>query len=308
MRRGGLNRWPEMATVLVRYGELALKSPPVRREFERALQRNILEQFLPARIDCRLRADHGHLYVETALPHEAVRLLRRVFGVTSVSPVEVVSSDLQQIRSRTKEWAGTYLSAGASFAVRARRTGTHPFTSQDLARDLGGLVLETWPERHLRVNLDRPDVELAIEVRGPLAYLSAERMRGPGGFPLGVAGRVVAYVDGRRGALGAYLMMKRGCRTALAVTPEGRSLVSDVLVRFDPRCTIRFLGDTGADAGETRDLLAETHAEGIVLPLTVDEFPGARQVWGETVVFSPTVAFTEPEVEELWGKVIELSG
>lgn len=298
-----------MTLLLVRYGELALKSPPVRREFERSLERNILEQFRAAGRTCRLRADHGHLYVESDAPDEAARLVRRVFGVTSVSVVEEVPSDRDRIKARITEWAGPLLADGASFAIRARRTGgTHPFTSQELARELGGHVLATWPDRHLTVDLDRPAVEISVEVRGPRTYLYSDRLRGPGGFPVGVAGHVVAFVDGRRGALGAYLMMKRGCRITLLATDESRSLAEGVLRRFDPRCPVRVLG-SGSEAHDAiRSAVAETHADGVVLPLTVEQFPDARDRWGETVVLSPAVALSEEEVDRRWREVQELSG
>jgi thiamine biosynthesis protein ThiI len=294
-----------MPTVLVRYGELALKSPPVRREFERTLQRNILDQFLAAGRTCRLRADHGHLYVESEDSAHAVKLVRRVFGVTSVSPVEELDTDLPGIRSRTKEWADPLLAAGRSFAVRARRTGNHAFTSQELARDLGGVLMTQWPDRGLSVDLDHPDVELFVEVRGPRTYLYSLRLRGPGGFPLGVAGRVVAFVDGTRGALGAYLMMKRGCRVAVVATGPGEALARSTLSRFDPKLWLTVTKPS--EAPETiRAVVSEVRAEGLVLPLEVDEFPAARSAWGETVLFSPTLALTDEEVDRRWQQVNEL--
>jgi thiamine biosynthesis protein ThiI len=291
--------------LLIRYGELALKSPPVRREFEGALRRNILEQFAAAGTSCRLRADHGHLYLEAAASAPALRLLRRVVGVTSVSEVWEVPTDPTGIRDRLLELADARLTHGVSFAVRARRTGQHPFTSQELARDLGGAVLERWPERSLTVDLDSPAVELFVEVRGPRTYLSFDRASGPGGLPLGVAGRVVALVDGPRGALGAYLMMKRGCRCALVATEEGARLAGDVLRGFDPRAAVSSAGATPLPA--LRDAVESTRADGIVLPLTVDDYPEARATWGEHVVFSPTVGLTEEEVEARWRVVAELA-
>ena len=296
-----------MSTLLVRYGELALKSPPVRREFERALQRNIMGQFLAAGRTCRLRADHGHLYVESDNETEAVRLVRRVFGVTSVSAVEEIPTELDGIRSRVISWADPLLGPRSSFAVRARRTGSHSFTSQELARDLGGRLMTQWPDRELSVDLETPAVELFVEVRGPRTYLYSSRVRGPGGFPLGVAGRVVALVDGPRGAVGAYLMMKRGCRVAFVTAGEGGALVGNTLARFDPNA--RVLPSGALEAPTTvRALAGETHAEGVVLPLQVEQFPEARQAWGETVLFSPTIAFTDGEVDSRWQEIIELAG
>ncbi len=295
--------------ILVRYGELALKSAPVRREFESFLRRNILDQFVREGLTGRLRADHGHLYVEVDDGPRAARVLQRVFGITSVSVVHEVPSDRAAIRDRLLELADPRLTAGRSFAVRARRTGgQHPFTSQELARDLGADVLERFSDRGLRVDLDHPDVELAVEVRGPRTYLSFDRMRGPGGLPLGVAGRLVALVEGPRGALGAYLMMKRGCRVALVVLPSGEDLARQVLGRFDPSARI---SPSVAEPAEWGRVLAEvseaSHAEGIVLPLDVDDYPAARAQWGELVLFSPTVGLSDAEVEERWKNAAALA-
>jgi tRNA uracil 4-sulfurtransferase len=295
--------------ILVRYGELALKSAPVRREFEGALRRNILDQFVRSGLTGRLRADHGHLYVEVDDGAGATRVLRRVFGITSFSTVHEVPSDAATIRARLLELADPRLTPGGSFAVRARRTGgPHAFTSQQLAGDLGGAVLERFADRHLRVDLEHPEVELAVEVRGPRTYLSFDRVAGPGGLPLGVAGRLVALVDGPRGALGAYLMMKRGCRVGLVAPPSGERLAREVLGRFDPGARIVTVEESpSASARAVADMSAELRAEGVVMPIGIDEYPAARAAWGERVLFSPTVGFTDAEVDERWQSAVRMS-
>jgi tRNA uracil 4-sulfurtransferase len=292
--------------VLVRYGELALKSPPVRREFEHRLRRNILDQFVSANVACRLRADHGHLYVDADAGAPAVGLLKRVFGITSVSVVEEVPTERIAIRDRLLALADGRLPPGTSFAVRARRTGQHPFTSQELARDLGADVLERWPDRSLKVDLTHPAVELHVEVRGPRTYLSTDRVEGPGGLPLGVAGQVVALVDGPRGALGAFLMMKRGCRCAIVATGEGEGLARSVLRRFDPKGAIT-TPEPGGSEDPLGTLVESTRADAVVLPLTVDDYAEARARWGDRVVFSPTVGWTDTEVEDRWHRVEALA-
>jgi thiamine biosynthesis protein ThiI len=292
---------------LVRYGELALKSPPVRREFESSLRRNILEQFVREGLTGRLRSDHGHLYVEVDEGDRARRVLSRVFGITSVSEVHEVPSERNAIRDRLLGLAETRLTPGVRFAVRARRTGQHPFTSQELARDLGGDVLERFPDRRLRVDLEHPDVELFVEVRGPRTYLYFDRSPGPGGLPLGVAGRLVALVDGPRGALGAYLMMKRGCRVSLVALPTGQALVRDTLARLDPALRVTVADPDPATWTERMAQVAEEfRADGVVLPIGVDEFPSARGRWGDRVLFSPTVGLSDEEVEDRWRTVAAL--
>lgn len=291
--------------VLVRYGELALKSPPVRREFETRLRRNILDQFVSAGVTCRLRADRGHFYVEAETAEPALSLLRRVFGITSLSVAEEVPTDRAVIRDRVLALAEPRLGPSTTFAVRARRTGEHPFTSQELARDLGGDILERWPERTLKVDLEDPQVELFVEVRGPRTYLYTNRVSGPGGLPLGVAGQVVALVNGRRGALGAYLMMKRGCRCAVLATEEGQGLARTTLQRFDPKGVVEVTTSQSPEES-LRELAESTHADGVVLPLSVDEYPEARGRWVDRVLFSPTVGLTDEEVATRWQSVEEL--
>ncbi len=305
-RRGRHNGSSVPALLLVRYGELALKSPPVRREFEQRLQRNILDQFVAEGVSCRLRADHGHIYVECEAASPAVRLLRRVFGVTSLSVVEEVPTERAAIRDRLFALAEPKLVAGSSFAVRARRTGQHPFTSQELARDLGAEILGRCTDRGLRVDLDHPAVELFVEVRGPRTYLYTDRVAGPGGLPLGVAGQVVALVDGRRGALGAYLMMKRGCRCAVVAAGEGQALVRGTLGRFDPKAVIQFT-ELPSEQPTLEELAKSTRAEAVVLPLSVDDYPHAREHWGDRVVFSPTVGLSDEEVNGRWEGVEALA-
>lgn len=55
-----------------------------------------------------------------------------------------------------------------SFAVRCERIGEHGFTSIDIAKVVGRAVIDSYMEAHgvkLRVNLDKPDVEINVFVR-----------------------------------------------------------------------------------------------------------------------------------------------
>ena len=296
-----------VSQLLVRYGELALKSPPVRREFESTLRRNILEQFLRDGLAGRIRSDRGHLYVETEDGERGARLLRRVFGVTSVSAVEEVPSDPTVIASRLLDLSDRRLRPGSRFAVRARRTGQHPFTSQELAGNLGGAVLDRFADRGLKVDLEHPEVELFVEVRGPRTYLYFDRKDGPGGLPLGVAGRLVSLVDGPRGALGAFLMMKRGCRVVFLVLPDGEAFVRGTLLLFDPTARVAAAPSEEDSWAPMLGTLAEdAHADGVVLPISVEEYARYWSHWGSRVLFSPTVGLSDEEVTERWKNVTAL--
>ncbi len=295
-------------TLLVRYGELALKSPPVRRQFEDRLKHNLLSALGRAGMSALLRADRGHLYLEVADARAALPHVARVFGVVSVSPVVVLPADVESVAREVVERIVPGIPEGTRFAVRARRTGTHPFTSQQLAARVGEAVLEASPSRSLRVDLSHPQFEIELEVRANRTYLSTERFAGPGGLPLGVAGRVGAYVDGVRGALGAYLLMKRGCRASLVASAEGSPLVEATLRRFDPDLAPEGPLPPEDAWARLKERAVEEDLEGVALALSPAEMTSARAYFGELVLFSPTVGLSEKEVEERWSAVRALAG
>jgi hypothetical protein len=118
----------------------------------------------------------------------------------------------------------------------------------------------------------------------------------------------VALVDGRRGALGAFLMMKRGCRVGLVVPTVGAELARPVLSRFDPGIVVDPAPDDPSTWGRSLSTLADkVRADGVVLPLRVEEFAAARQEWGERLVFSPTIGFSDEEVDGRWRNLTALA-
>jgi thiamine biosynthesis protein ThiI len=188
---------------LVRYGEIFLKSDYVRRQWENVLVRNIRE-VLPG---CRVRSERGRIWVQGPVDTER---LSRVFGIVSFSPV--ARCTLEDLDGALLSLARERGAAGMkTFAIRMKRVGTHPFTSQEKAVELGNLVRAEFPG--LGVDLDNPDLELHVEIREGTCYLYTEVVRGAGGLPPGVEGTLVALVSGGIDSpVAAWMMMKRGCR------------------------------------------------------------------------------------------------
>ncbi|MDD4566947.1 MAG: tRNA 4-thiouridine(8) synthase ThiI [Methanoculleus chikugoensis] len=188
---------------LVRYSEVFLKSEPVRRRWEQALIRNI-KRVLPAAEPLRER---GRIWLRGEIDQE---VLKNVFGIVSFSLCDVVPlDDLPAGILGFCERRG--IGEAATFALRVRRIGKHPFTSRDLAERLGDLIRTEYP--HLSVDLDGPEREIFVEIRDGTCYLFDQKIPGAGGLPLGVEGTLVALVSGGIDSpVAAYLMMKRGCR------------------------------------------------------------------------------------------------
>jgi thiamine biosynthesis protein ThiI len=85
-------------------------------------------------------------------------------------------------------------------------------TSQELARRLGEDIIA---RLGLTVDLSEPGVNLSVDVISEEALVYAERVRGPGGLPVGSSGRVLHLLSGGIDSpVAAWLMMKRGCAPA----------------------------------------------------------------------------------------------
>lgn len=201
-----------LQVILVRYAEIGLKSDRVRRNMENLLHDNIIRMLAADGIEALVERGRARIYVRTDDVEGAVRSIRRVFGVASMSVAEVCGPDMGSICACAAEYSRGRMVRGRSFAVRARRTGNQKFTSLDLGRSVGDAIWNANPDRDPRVDLTDPDTVFYVEARDTAAYIFDGYIRCHAGLPLGSQGHVIAQVDDERGILSAWLMMKRGCR------------------------------------------------------------------------------------------------
>jgi thiamine biosynthesis protein ThiI len=253
----------ETSVILLRYGEIALKSKPVRKLLVQKLKDNIRTHFRASDLECHISSDYGRIYIYCDDHEKAMGLLKRVFGLVSFSSCIETTSELEGLREETVRLARAWLNEGAKFAIRTKRVGTHPFSSQSLAEKLGSAVLDS--VKNLKVNLNNPDVEIFVEVRHEKAFIFNGSVKGPGGLPLGSQGRVLSYVENENDMISAWLMMKRGCKVDVA-HPEDDGPHKELLM-WDP--DIRFHKCSGMD--DAFEISEKLNSEGIVLGWDIEK-------------------------------------
>ena len=194
--------------VVVRMGEITIKGRRTRERFEHLLLRNMQDSLRSSGLRrYRIRRERGRFFVYADDEVEAVTALRRVFGIKSLSIAdEIIFTDLEELVEKAENFFAEKVK-GRSFAVRARRSGQHPFTSIDVERKLGEALLKYGS----RVDLENPEVTAYVEVRGAHAYLYTDVVKAYGGLPIGSEGRVVALVSGGFDSpVAAWYMLRRG--------------------------------------------------------------------------------------------------
>ncbi|MDY6964569.1 MAG: THUMP domain-containing protein [Halobacteriota archaeon] len=187
---------------LVRYSEIALKSEPVRREWEKRLVENIRSS-----LDLQdVRRERGRIWIEDedCDPEK----LSKIFGIQSFSHCE--DCKIEDLEEFLLSYAEEKLKEKKSFGLKVKRVGSHDFTSQDIAKEMGKKILEKMP--HLKVDLEDDKGRIFIEIREKNCYIFDEIISGVGGLPLGASGRLVSLFSGDIYSAGSsWMMMKRGC-------------------------------------------------------------------------------------------------
>lgn len=193
---------------LVRFsGELSTKSRRTRKRFQRRLVQNLRDGFASTGVEAVVHPDWSRLYVEAA-NEDFLPIVSRTFGISSCSLVVAeCEADLDRI---VEVGHARFADAvrGRRYAVRARRSGRHGFSSDDIHRQLGAAL-----NPGATVDLGNPDVTVFVEVRGDRAWFYEAGIPGPDGLPLGVQGRGVALLSGGfDSAAAAWMVLRRGVR------------------------------------------------------------------------------------------------
>jgi tRNA uracil 4-sulfurtransferase len=214
--------------VMVRYGELFLKSEPVKHHFIGMLLRNIRRALKTHGISAHCETPRGRILIYGDRPEEIAAITSRVFGVVDVSICTRTGSDLTDICSGAVALASRHLRPGMSFAVRAKRQHKTGPDSQELGARIGSAIWDHIPG--LKVDLDRPDYEIFVEVRDIGGLVYDARIAAPGGLPWGTQGRVLVLLSsGIDSPVASWLAMKRGCEVKHLHLDAGRWAGTDVL-------------------------------------------------------------------------------
>lgn len=295
-----------MSVILIRYGEIGLKSRSVRRRFEKKLISNIEDAFLRNKTECSVRSDWGRIYVYTENTDKGVNILKDVFGIVSLSPVIETTSDIDDICKTSAVYSKKIIRKGQSFAVRSRRTGSHPYSSHDVAVSVGDAILKSIKD--VSVNLSSPDVKIFVEVRNNRTFIFSEKIHGPGGMPMGTQGRVAAFINDEKSAVAAWLMMKRGC----SVVPiyknsnNNKSYYTKILNQWSNLSKPFLLeSDDVFNSTELNDILLKGKFKGAVSGLTYDELRKSPIKTKLNVpLFFPLIGMKNSDIKTLWKKII----
>lgn len=193
-------------TFVVHYSEVALKGKN-RPEFSRVLVRNIKRALWG--FDAAVSQSESRIFVMTRADESLVsQRLARVFGVSWFAQASSEPLDYGAIEAEALKQAASL--HGKTFRIDARRSDkSFPMNSREIGEKIGSKVVEATGKS---VDLSYPDASIHVDVLKRQALVYSAKTRGPGGLPVGTAGRVMhLFSGGIDSPVAAWLLMKRGC-------------------------------------------------------------------------------------------------
>lgn len=200
---------------LIKYAEIGVKGKN-RYLFEDALVKQIRYALKRCEGTFEVHKNQGRIYVEalTAFDfEETVEQLKTVFGISGICPVVHVEDEgFEMLGKEVIRYIETvYPEKNKTFKVASRRARkNYPLNSQEMNRELGGILLDAFPE--MRVDVHKPEILLQVEIREKI-YIYSKIIPGPGGMPVGTGGKGMLLLSGGIDSpVAGYMIAKRGVK------------------------------------------------------------------------------------------------
>jgi len=235
-----------MRYLIGRYHEVALKGGN-RWRFVDQIKHNLRAIFGDCELG-RARSLGSRLLIELpdAVPDEIVReRAALVFGLQNFSISYPAPLDIDAITREALDRARGIVAK--TFRVSTTRDYKRfALNSMEIDRQVGGAVAD---EFGFKVDLENPELTISIEILPDGAFVSAGKIPGAGGLPVGITGRGLTLLSGGIDSpVAAHRMMKRGLHVDFVhfhghplVTAASRDKALELaahLTRFEGRATL----------------------------------------------------------------------
>lgn len=201
-----------MEIILGKMGEVVLKGLN-RKTFENRMMRS-LRRRLSQIGEYNAYTAQSTVYVEPVEENQnmekAFDIVRKVFGLVSVSRAFSSEKDITDIINTAKKELAPNLLRARTFKVESRRSDkSFKMKSPEISRTVGAALLKAFP--HLKVDVHNPEVIVFVEVRDFAAYVHVDPVPGAGGLPIGTSGKAAVLLSGGIDSpVAAQRMARRG--------------------------------------------------------------------------------------------------
>ncbi len=194
----------------IHYAEVGLKGKN-RIFFEKRLANNI-KLALRGTGYAAVKRLHDRILVHLGQHADISEIKRRLHRIMGIAHFEIscrTEADLTAIKTAALRQIQR-LSCESLKVETKRADKTFPLTSPQVSAEVGGYLIK---ETGARADMHNPDVTCWVKITHEAAYISTEKIRGIGGLPVGVSGKVLVMLSGGIDSpVAAWQMIKRGAK------------------------------------------------------------------------------------------------
>ena len=196
--------------ILVRYGDLTLKGKNKKVFIDRV--NNLIREKVNNSI-VKYEKNHDRLYIllNGENHDEIIKGLGKVSGLSSYSLVSKSGRDIETVlENALKVIQGEIKHKEIKFKVETKRSDKqYPLKSPEITQLVAAHVLKNTSK--LIVDVHNPELVLNVEIRNDAAFIYCKKIKGMGGFPVGVAGKGLLMLSGGIDSpVAGFLSMKQG--------------------------------------------------------------------------------------------------
>jgi len=201
--------------ILKLFPEIMVKGSSAKKQMVGQLYVNLIN--ILERIDPEIKVKKFSDKMEVVSPLEVLPEVRQALSDTSGIEyiLEALQFDDMDSLEKIKEVVGKVMAdqlEGKSIVVRTKRTGTHPFSSNEIERTVGGYLLAH--SKAKGVDLRNAEFTVRLELIHNQLNIITTKYKGLSGFPIGTQGDILSLMSGGfDSTVASYLTMKRGIKT-----------------------------------------------------------------------------------------------
>lgn len=196
--------------IIVFYGELSTKGKNIMN-FIRLLGSNIKKALVDfKKLIYEIKKDHIYIILNGEDFSLVSLKLKKIPGILSFSLATKVEKELTEIK---KEADRQYKESNLkTFKIDCKRIDkTFPLHSDEVNKHVGGYILAN--NTNSKVDVHTPELLLHVIIREEGCFIYGYKIKGMGGYPLGIAGKGLALLSGGIDSpVSIYQLMKRGIK------------------------------------------------------------------------------------------------
>jgi len=198
--------------IILHYSEIYLKSPYVKKQFEKVLQQRIVYKLKSLGLQkTKIQWRSNSIWIYGSFSRESILYLTETFGISYSTPALLCQSTIPSIRESLNKLSEIIQTVNPkTYRVVAKKDKRIALSHYSVEYEVASFF-PNW-----KVDLKQPEFTIYLDLKTKSCSIYFEKIQGPGGLPYGTQGKVVCLVSkGIDSPVAAYLMAKRGCELIL---------------------------------------------------------------------------------------------